>query len=170
MCWMALLGTLTIPAAAPPPEPPDFKVAFWYRRNDPLNTFQFQIYDVRKGEYDAAAVASWLGRVARDFPGYRAYVHDVRASPGEEPRRKVASVIIAEHIITGGPNGGYGLRSGGGSSYRGLDFGLMSGAPSGPAGPGVSRPFRSLPGVGGSPPSLPSYPFPVPYPYPRPHP
>jgi hypothetical protein len=162
---LVLLGLLGLATDAPPSEAPDFKVAFWYQRRDPLNTFQFQIYDLRKGEYNPLAVAAWLDRMARDFPSYKAYVNDVRVSPGEEPRKKVASVIIAEHILTGGPNGGYGLRGGPGVFPPRLDFGI-GGPPT--MSRGISRPLRSLPGVGGSPPSLPSYPFPFPYPYPRP--
>jgi hypothetical protein len=167
MVFLALLGALAVADTPPdsPSGPPDFQVAFWYQRRDPLNTFSFQVYDVRKGEYNPVAVAAWLGRMAREYPGYKAYVHEVRVSPGEEPRRKVASVIIAEHILTGGPNGGFGLHSVPGVFSRGLDFGFMGQAP-------ISRPFRSLPAVGGSPPTLPTIPysFPFPYPYPRPHP
>jgi hypothetical protein len=156
---------LGLPPDSSPAEAPAFKVAFWYQRRDPLNTFHFQIYDVQKGEYNPVAVAAWLDRMAREFPGYKAYVNDVWVTPGEVSRKKVASVIIAEHIQTGGPNGGYGLRGSPGTFYRGLDFGI--GVP--PSIPrAVSRPFRSLPGVGGSPPTLPTYPFPVPYPRPVP--
>ncbi|HMB08849.1 MAG TPA: hypothetical protein VKP69_34620, partial [Isosphaeraceae bacterium] len=100
MIRLALLGPLTLvlagpalAAAAPPPEPPDFKIAFWFRPNDPLNTFQFQTYDIRKGEYNPAVVEAWLTRIRRDFPAYKAYVKDVRLAPGEEARRKVAATI-----------------------------------------------------------------------------
>jgi hypothetical protein len=141
---LVLLGLLGLPAVAPPDEAPDFKVAFWYQRRDPLNTFQFQIYDIRKGEYNPVAVAAWLERMAHDFPGYKAYVNDVRVAPGEEPRKTVASVIIAEHIIAAGPYGGYGLRGDTGAFSRGLDFGKTGARPS-------PRPLRTLPSVGGSP-------------------
>ena len=37
----------------------DFKVVVWYRRDRPLETFKYQIYDLRKGEY-TPAVDDWL--------------------------------------------------------------------------------------------------------------
>jgi hypothetical protein len=144
MALLVLLVLLGLPAVAPPDEAPDFKVAFWYQRRDPLNTFRYQIYDVRKGEYNPVAVAAWLDRMAHDFPGYKAYVNDVRVAPGEEPRKKVASVINAEQIRTGGPNGGPGLRGDTGAFNRGLNFGNFGARPS-------PRPSRTLPSVGGSP-------------------
>src|SRR5512135_165592 len=168
-------------AAAPPPGPPDLRIAFWFRRNDPLNTFQFQAYDIRKGEYNPAVVEAWLTRIRRDFPAYKAYVKDVRLAPGEEARRKVAATIIDEHIATGGPYTGLGLHGiqdrifGGaiGSLYHPQGLGLTSEAPRLSGGPGSARPLRSPPEVGGGGSgafSPPSYPSPVPYPYPRPHP
>jgi hypothetical protein len=176
---IALLGllALSIPAAAAPsPEPPDFKIAFWFRRNDPLNTFQFQAYDVRKGEYNPVVVEAWLDRIGRDFPGYIAYVKDVRIAPGEAARQKVAATIIDEHIATGRPYTGLGLHgihdrifgSAIGPLYHAQGLGLTSEAPRFVGGPGFAHSPRSLPGVGAY--SPPSYLFPVPYPYPRPHP
>ncbi len=43
----------------PVPDHADFIVLIWYRRDDPLGTFQDQVYDVRKGEY-TQAVDDWV--------------------------------------------------------------------------------------------------------------
>jgi hypothetical protein len=178
---IALLGLLglSIPAAAaPPPEPSEFKIAFWFRRNDPLNTFEFQVYNVRKGEYNPAAVEAWLARIGRDFPGYNAYIKDVRIAPGEEAKKKVAAAIIDEHIATGGPYTGLGLHgtrdrifgSAIGSLYHSQGLGIASEAPRFSGGPGFAHPLRSLPGVGGGAGAFSPPPYPFPIPYPRPHP
>jgi len=183
---LALLGLLALglPATAgPPPEPPDFKIAFWFRRDDPLNTFQFQAYDLRKGQYNPAVVEAWLTRIQRDYPSYKAYIRDVRLAPGEEARKKVASVIIEEHIATGGPYTGVGLHgtrdsifgNAVGSFYHPPGFGLTSEAPRYFGRAEFAKPLRGLPEVGNGLGSAgvvspPSYPFPVPFPYPRPHP
>ncbi len=41
------------------PKGTDFVVLVWYRRDDPLGTFEHQFYDVRKGEY-TSGVDDWL--------------------------------------------------------------------------------------------------------------
>ena len=45
----------------------DFKVVVWYRRNDSLGTFKYEIYDVRKGEY-TAKVDEWVEGRAGQVP------------------------------------------------------------------------------------------------------
>ena len=57
------------------PKGTDFVVLVWYRRDDPLGTFEHQFYDVRKGEYtrglttgsgscvrNTPTISSWCGR------------------------------------------------------------------------------------------------------------
>ena len=61
--------------ATPPGQPSDaanqtdFKVVVWYNRDRPLETFKYQIYDVRKGEY-TPAVDAWLQLFA---PRYKSH-------------------------------------------------------------------------------------------------
>ena len=57
----------------------DFKVVFWYRRADPLATFKYQVYDVRKGEY-TPAVEAWIQNVQSKYPAYTAFTRDVDLS------------------------------------------------------------------------------------------
>src|SRR5690348_7045312 len=54
----------------------DFKVITWFRRDQPLATFKYQIYDVRKGEY-APAVDAWLELMRTKHPAYEVTVRNV---------------------------------------------------------------------------------------------
>src|SRR5262249_54571446 len=45
----------------------DYVVLIWYRRDDPLGTFQYQSYDVRTGEY-TPAVDDWLKEMREKYP------------------------------------------------------------------------------------------------------
>ena len=45
----------------------DFKVVVWYRKSDPLGTFKYEIYDVRKGEY-TPKVDEWVKDVQNEIP------------------------------------------------------------------------------------------------------
>ena len=51
----------------------DFKVITWFRRDQPLATFKYQIYDVRKGEY-TPAVHAWLELMRTKHPAYEVTV------------------------------------------------------------------------------------------------
>ena len=57
----------------------DFKVLVWYRRADPLATFKYQVYDLRKGEFTPAVVA-WIKTVNAKYPTYTAFTRDVDLS------------------------------------------------------------------------------------------
>src|SRR5262245_44237652 len=96
--------------AAPQPPPPDYAVAFWYRRSDPFATIRHQVYDVRKGEL-TPAVAGWLKLMRTTHSDYEAYLKEVRVNPasGESPRRQLAAQIIGEYLDKAGPGAGFGL-------------------------------------------------------------
>jgi hypothetical protein len=147
-------------------ERPDFKVLVWYRRNDPLGTFKYEVYDVRKGEY-TAAVDAWIRSIEKSYPAYLVVVRgvDLKQEHGETEKLKVGSVIKRELMVAAGMSGVF--LDGGASVSPGLG---ASRAPGPAAGMGsLNRP----PGSAGLDRSylnpLPT-PFPVPIPYPRPHP
>jgi hypothetical protein len=139
----------------------DFVVLIWYRRADPLGTFQYQMYDLRKHEY-TAAVDDWLREMSTKFPGYvvEERAVDLGRERGETEKLKVGSVIHRELMIVAAQSGiilGPSVRTG--SSPN--------------AGPSPSarttRPARPLQTDRSY--LVPSGPsFPVPMPYPRPHP
>src|SRR5437867_2934717 len=68
------------PSAPPPAAAADYKIAFWYHRSDPLNTFHYQVYDLRQGQY-TGAVEDWLRTMQANHPDYAAYVKDLRLKP-----------------------------------------------------------------------------------------
>jgi hypothetical protein len=143
---------------------PDFKVVFWYDRRRPLDTFKYQVYDLRKSEF-TPEVGRWLTLMKEKYPGYEAYAREVvlaREEGGTE-KLKIGSAIIREFLVVG--------------TEHGYDFGGYAGMgrfdprdtsqPSRPSRvPSMSRPNR-LPASPYLPPAA-SSPFPLPYP--RPHP
>jgi hypothetical protein len=140
----------------------DYVVLVWYRRDDPLATFQYQTYDVRQGEY-TAAVDDWIRLMRARYPRYLVRVHrvDLDRERGATEQLKVGSVVHRELLMAAAESGvilGAPLRIGTGPS---------------PAQRASSRAqvFTEAPGAGGAsginPPAGHS-PFPVPYP--RPHP
>jgi hypothetical protein len=140
----------------------DFIVLIWYRRNDPLTTFQYQVYDVRKGEY-TPAVDAWIQDVQSKYPAYLVLVRtvDLRSVPGRTESLKVGSVIHRELMVAAAQSGvllGGRLEIGPGPSQLGQ--GQPPRANRIPGMIGVDRSFLN--------PSPLS--FPVPMPYPRPHP
>jgi hypothetical protein len=179
---------LSSAAASTPPAPgnssavpPDYRIAFWYRRADPLASMRHQVYDVRKGEY-TPAVAGWLQTMHTTRPDYDAYVVDMRldSQSADTPRKQLATRILAEYIARGGPYGGLG--AGDGQGIYGIG-GLPSlytprFRPESQTGSGVSTYVRgygfvSSPGANripsyAQPPG--GYPWPMPYPYVRPRP
>ena len=48
----------------------------WYRRADPLVTFNYQVYNLRKGEF-TPAVEAWMSEVHGKYPAYTAFTRDV---------------------------------------------------------------------------------------------
>src|SRR4051812_28762819 len=95
----------------PSPDPPEYQIAFWYRRSDPLNTFRHRVYDVRKGQY-TGAVEQWLRTMQEHHPDYVAYVKPLRLKPdrGQTEEKQLATAILSENLEQGGPNGGFGVR------------------------------------------------------------
>ncbi len=88
------------------PKGTDFIVLVWYRRNDPLGTFEHQFYDVRKGEY-TPAVDDWLTVMRTKHPNYLVVVRPVNLSRerGETDKLKVGSVIYRELMIAAAQSG-----------------------------------------------------------------
>jgi hypothetical protein len=157
------------PQGDPPPAPaatPEYRVAVWYDRARPLDSFRYQVYDLRKGEY-TRAVDDWVALLQARFPGYEVRVRDVflAREKGATEKLRVGSVLNRELLAAAASEGivpGESLRP------RGIErpdavLRLL------PRMPGP----RLLPGLvssgridhGPPPPS-----FPVPVPYPRPHP
>jgi hypothetical protein len=140
----------------------DYVVLIWYRRDDPLGTFQHQIYDVRKEEY-TPAVDDWLEEMREKHPRYVVRVHrvDLDRERGATEKLKVGSVIHRELLVAAAQSG------------------VVLGAPMriGPGPDAVRRQaprtnvWTEKPGAGGTSdinPVTRTSPFPVPYP--RPHP
>ena len=74
---LAIAGSSAVasgPQAAPPVQPAatsehaDFKVVIWYRRDRPLDTFKYQVYDLRKGQY-TPAVDAWVQLMRTKYQG-----------------------------------------------------------------------------------------------------
>ena len=171
MCVLSVAAsaqtTLTVPRVPSSPRA-DYKVVIWYQQDRPLDTFRYQIYDVRKGEY-TPAVDAWLELMRSKHPAYLVAVRDVDLSreKGATESLKVGSVVMREltaaasleGIVVGGP------KTGGLSRPRSPRPGLS--APLGNMGR-TDTPGMGLPrAVDLNPPS---YTYPVPMPYPRPHP
>ena len=140
----------------------DFKVLIWFRRADPLATFKYQVYDVRKGEY-TAAVETWVKDIPVKYPAYLVLVRDVdlKRAKGETEKLKVGSVIKRELMVAAamsgvGLGGPFNISPGPSNSLRSL-------APRAYRQSGPVSNDRSF--LNTSP-----TPFPVPVPYPRPHP
>lgn len=140
----------------------DLRIVFWYERARPLDTFHYQVYDMRKGEY-TAAVDRWLSSVARDYPGFAAYVREVSLARelGANDRLRTGSAILREFLALQAELGG--------------DIGPSAGGLTQPAPPGMRPASRPSQGLTSRPPAgLDLSPAvnmsPFPFPYPRPHP
>jgi hypothetical protein len=155
--------------AQPSTESPDFKVVIWYRQNDPLGTFKYEVYDVRKGEY-TSAVDAWVQNIEKRYTAYFVVVRgvDLKRERGETEQLKVGSVIqreltvaaaLAGVFVGGGPPTGFGFGTTQGLSRASGRAEMRT--PNRPLGAaGIDRSYLN---------PLP-IPFPVPIPYPRPHP
>ena len=65
----------------------DFRVVVWYRRDRPLETFKYQVYDVRKGQY-TPAVDAWIQLLRTKYPAYDITIREVDlAREQERPNR-----------------------------------------------------------------------------------
>jgi hypothetical protein len=161
----------TAPAVQHPSISPraDYRVVIWYRQDRPLDTFKYQIYDMRKGEY-TPAVDAWLELMRSKHLAYVVTVRDVdlRREKGETESLKVGAVVVRELTAA--------------ASLEGIVMGGSVGAGLPRAAtprPGPATPPRGItsrrlpPGMGWpgaadiNPPSY-TYPFPVPFPRPRP--
>jgi hypothetical protein len=140
----------------------DFKVLVWYRRDDALGTFQYQVYDLRKGEY-SAAVDAWIKDIPAKYPAYIVLVRDVdlKRAQGETEMLKVGSVIKRELMVAAAMSGV--LLGGPPTISPGPPDSLRNLAPRANLQPGRLSSDRSFLNQN---PTL----FPVPVPYPRPHP
>ena len=56
---------------------PEFKIVYVFNRNNPLATLKSQVYDVRKGEYDEAAIKPFLERINAAGSQHRGFVQSV---------------------------------------------------------------------------------------------
>ena len=140
----------------------DYVVLVWYRGDDALGTFQYQTYDVRKGDY-TPAVDDWIVMMRTKYPHYvvRALPVNLALERGDTEKLRVGSVIQRELLLAAARSG------------------VVLGAPMriGP-GPNASpRPssqpsvWNQAPGAGGaSNLNLPGNQFPFPTPYTRPRP
>jgi hypothetical protein len=89
----------------------DFKVLVWYHQKDPLGTFKYEIYDLRR-EQEIAKIEAWINEMRTKYPAFIVLVHDVDLARqrGATESLKVGSVIQNElaiaaaraGIITGG--------------------------------------------------------------------
>ena len=158
-------------AAPKPPATPrsaDFRVVVWYRRDQPLETFKYQAYDQRKGEY-TPAVDDWITLLRTKYPAYQVRVRNVYLdrAKGATEALKVGSVIREELL--------------GAAALQGVFLGTPTlGPPARPLFPRTE--VQSPPAVLGRLAPLgaafpdrsylypPGPSFPVPVPYPRPHP
>lgn len=148
----------------------DYKVVVWYRKSDPIDTFEYQTYDMRKDEY-TPAVDDWLELMRTRYPNYKVVVRDVDISreTGPTETRKVGSVVYRELLSAAAAQGVFV-----GQEAPPLKLPKLPQRPRFLSEPVLPRgPF---PGYGYSP-ILPMFyqnplpaGFPVPMPYPRPHP
>ena len=154
-------------AAQRPTANVDFKVLVWYRRNDPLGTFKYEVYDVRHGE-DTAKLDTWIKDVRTKYPAYIVTVRDIdlKHEKGKTDSLKVGSVIQRELMAAAGLAG---IVVGPGSSrspQNGLGTGLGSQFPGPNPSPRLNR-QPGLPGVDRSFLNRTPTQFPIPVPYPR---
>jgi hypothetical protein len=162
------IATIAQPAADASPKRRDFRVIVWYRRDRPLDTFKYQTYDLRKGEY-TDAVDDWLELMRAKFGKYEVIVREVTLSQesGTTESLKVGSVVKRELLAAAALEGVFVGEPG----YRGSARPpSLRQAP--PAAPDHFRSSPRLrpgaPGAMNLNPPGPSFPFPIPYP--RPHP
>jgi hypothetical protein len=170
----AALPARTVAAQAPASEPKavaaprvDYKVVAWFDRARPIASFQYQAYDVRKGEF-TPAVEAWVAMMAEKYPNYDVAVRDVDLAreSGPTETRKVGAVVHRELLAA--------------AAAEGLFLGAESARSVVSREPLTTRltPIRGSHGPSLYLPAVPmSFPrnglpmgFPVPMPFPRPHP
>ncbi len=145
----------------------DFKVVVWYSRDRPLETFKYQIYDVRKGEY-TPAVDAWLQLMRTKYTSHYVTLREVNLADekgktemlkvGAVVKRELAAAAAMEGVVVGYGLPGYKLPTIATTTTVPVPAGVSRTAPPGGLYGGPS--YLNPPGA--------SFPFPVPYP--RPHP
>jgi hypothetical protein len=133
----------------------DHVVLIWYRRDQPLETFQYQTYDVRKGEY-TPAVDDWIALMQAKHPRYLVLVRkvDLARERGETDKLRIGSVIHRELLIAAAEAGVFldaPIQLGPGP-FAGQN--QASSVNRMPAGPRTDRSFLNSPST----PSIPVYP------------
>ena len=156
--------------AGDPPAPAavqaDFRVVVWYRRDRPLDTFRYQAYDLRKGEY-SRAVDDWLVLLKTRYPAYEVHIRDVvlAREKGATEALRLGSVIHRELLAAAAMEG----------IFLGEPLPRLASPrpgftlPAAPRLPGASA-FPTIGSSGAVDLNPPRPSFPVPVPYPRPHP
>jgi len=144
----------------------DFKVVSWFDRARPIASFQYQVYDIRKGDY-TPAVDAWVAMMREKYPNY-----DVRVSPvdltreaGPTEKRKVGAVVHRELLAAAAAEGVF---LGGASNVREMIRRQPLTVRIEPL-PGFGGPYVPSPAQMAAPGLAPAG-FPVPIPFPRPHP
>jgi hypothetical protein len=148
----------------------DFVVAIWYRRDQPLDTFKYQVYDLRKGQY-SKAVDDWLALMRAKYTTYVVIVRTVNLDDelGQTESLKVGSVIKRELLAAAALQGVFLGKEGSAGLPR--SFLPWPGVQPAPVPTLRPSPVRAgLPGAGVRNLNPPGPSFPVPMPYPRPHP
>jgi len=159
----AAAGAHATHAAQQPGRNADFKVLVWYRRNDPLGTFKYEVYDLRRGQ-NTAQIDAWIQEMRTKYPAYIVLVRDVdlKREKGATESLKVGSVIQRELMIAAGLAG---VVVGGGFDHglgQGLGLSSATSATARSALPPIRLPERDRSFLNPNP-TL----FPVPVPYPH---
>jgi hypothetical protein len=155
-------------AQSPAAHQADFKLVVWFHHDRPLETFKYQAYDVRKGEY-TPKVDEWLELMRSKYRGYEVIVREVDLSreKGATELLKVGAVIKRELLAAAALQGVFVGEPG--MTVTARPPSLQPGRRVSPdllRGPAPLR--RGMPGSLDLNPPAPS--FPVPMPYSRPHP
>ena len=168
-----LLLAVLLGDPAPPRPAPEYKIAFWYDRGDPVRTLRSQPYDLRRGQFDADRVDAWLATIRTKHPTHVAFVRDVTLAdlPGDDDAAKLRAAVArqADELLR----------------LRAAEFPPQ---PARPESSAVADFLRSRPAMTGAIPTLTPTPlhsigasgmgpgpagrslYPQPMPYPRPHP
>jgi len=69
------------------------RIAFWYRKREPERSFQYQVYDVRRGQ-STRAVEEWLAVMRTRYPAYVAEFIDA-----DSAEATVAAIAREREIV-----------------------------------------------------------------------
>ena len=96
----------------------DFKVLVWYRRNDPLGTFKYEVYDLRRPQ-NLREIDTWLTAMRMKHPDYAVIVHDVDLDPTKSSDRVAQGRIGHSPRVDGRRRPGRGIWRGWSESASG---------------------------------------------------